>query len=92
MHYEVCFIVINVCILRWLHKDFQITKILIITVHMIYWYDDVLSSYPNLYMHTFFCTFLHHYCTLLYFIISDMNSGAHKPPMVSCPIGVYIQT
>ena len=21
-----------------------------------------------------------------------MNSGAHKPPMVSCPIGVYIQT
>ena len=53
MHYQVCFIVINVCILRWLHKDVQITKILIITVHMIYWYDDVLSSYPNLYMHTF---------------------------------------
>ena len=53
MHFQVCFIVINVCFLRWLHKDFQITKIRIITVHMIYWYDDVLSSYPNLYMHTF---------------------------------------
>ena len=88
MHYQVYFIVIDVCILRWLHKDFQITKILIITVHMIYWNDDVLSSYPNMYMRNF-CTSLHHYCTLLYFIISDMNSVAHKPTMVSCPIGVW---
>ena len=53
MHYQVCFIVIDVCILRWLHKDFQITKILIITVLMIYWYGDVLSPYLNLYMPTF---------------------------------------
>ena len=53
MNYQVCFIVIDMCILSWLHKDSQITKSLIITVDMIYWYDDVLSSYPNMYMHTF---------------------------------------
>ena len=33
MHYQVCFIVIDVCILRWLHKDFRITKILIIIMN-----------------------------------------------------------
>ena len=49
-------------------------------------YDDVLSV-PE-----YCCTSPHNYCTLLYYIMPDMNSGIPKTLMVSCLIGVYMHT
>ena len=40
-------------------------------------------------VHAYFDTFLHRYWTLLYYVISDMKSGAHQSPVVSCLIGIY---
>ena len=84
MHYQACFVVIDVRILCmwWLPNDLQISKILIITAHMI----NRTCYHPiRIWTCILFCTFLHHYCTLLYFIISNMNSGAHR-------LGLYNDT
>ena len=68
--------------------DLQNAWILYFTDHLIRLCDEALLSISK-FVHAYFCSFLHHYCTLLWYIISDKNSGAHKSPMVSCPIGIY---
>ena len=80
--------VMNPCFLSKCELDLQNAWILYFTVHLIHLCDEALLSISKC-VHAYFCTFLHHYCTLLWYIISDKKSGAHKSPMVSCPIGIY---
>ena len=71
---------------RFLSKcelDLQNAWILYFTVHLIHLCDEALLSISK-FVHAHVCTFLHHYCTLLWYIISDKNSGAHKLTM-----GIY---
>ena len=70
------------CFLSKCKLDLQNAWILYFTVHLIHLCGDSFLSISKC-VHAYFCTFLHYYCTLLWYIISDKNSGAHKSRMVS---------